>query len=264
MHLRKQADKPQAKYTPPEFSGVKKESLAIGSNRYLIDICRCGGMKRKCADLCWSCWMASKRPPIDNDVYTIEGKKCRKVPLTRNRYAIVNRRLYGWIMQWSWIAWKGDKSGNLFYAATSIRKNGKTQIVMMHNLIADRFGIKIKDHKNRNPLDNRVSNLRSATYSQNSANHRRQSNNKSGFNGVFWNRHDETWVATITVRGRKMYIGRSDSKIDAARLHDIAARKYFGEFAVLNLPNDVQADSFQPLRRKLGRRPKNHVGPRYS
>ena len=45
------------------------------------------------------------------------------------------------------------------------------------------------------------------------------------------------WKATITVKHKTIYLGLFDNKLDAALAYDIAARKYFGEFAKLNFPD---------------------------
>ena len=46
------------------------------------------------------------------------------------------------------------------------------------------------------------------------------SNNTSGVKGVYWNGRDNTWVARISVQGRRIYLG-SYAKLDDA----VAARK---------------------------------------
>jgi hypothetical protein len=94
----------------------------------------------------------------------------------------------------------------------------------------------VVDHINRNPLDNRRCNLRYATYQQNTINRKAQKNNKSGYRGVslYKNRNYCKWRARIKVNEKSIYIGYYKNKIDAAKAYNKAAKKYFGDFAVLN------------------------------
>lgn len=94
------------------------------------------------------------------------------------------------------------------------------------------------DHINRNPLDNRRANLRPATRTQNLAN--RKGWGKYG-KGVDWEparpgKGRGKFVARIKVDKKKMYVGRSDSMIEAQKMYDKAAVEYFGEFACTNFP----------------------------
>lgn len=63
------------------------------------------------------------------------------------------------------------------------------------------------DHINGNGVDNRISNLRSVTHSENSKNRRLQSNNVSGACGVYWNKAMGKWVAFLNVDLKRVYLG---------------------------------------------------------
>lgn len=89
------------------------------------------------------------------------------------------------------------------------------------------------DHKNRIPSDNRWSNLRVATRSQNNANVGLKSHNTSGVKGVCWDRSRGLWLAQISVDTKRMHLGRFSSKEEAAAAYARAAIQHFGEFAVL-------------------------------
>lgn len=87
------------------------------------------------------------------------------------------------------------------------------------------------DHKNGNASDNRLSNLRVATVSQNIANSRPQAGTASGVKGVKKQSLSDSWMARITVNRKEIYLGTFKSKDDAAAAYAVAAKKYFGEFA---------------------------------
>jgi hypothetical protein len=90
------------------------------------------------------------------------------------------------------------------------------------------------DHRNCDGLDNRRSNLRFATHAQNTLNRRKKKNAVSQFRGVWF--YKGKWGSQISSQGKRMFLGRFDNEIDAAKAYDEAARKYHGEFARLNFP----------------------------
>ena len=87
------------------------------------------------------------------------------------------------------------------------------------------------DHKDCDPLNNRWSNLRLATRSQNNANMLRQKRNTSGHKGVDWDKSRQQWRAQICVNGKRMMLGRFNEITTAAEAYRAAAEQHFGEFA---------------------------------
>jgi hypothetical protein len=63
------------------------------------------------------------------------------------------------------------------------------------------------DHINGNRSDNKISNLRSVTKSENSCNARKPNLNKSGHIGVSWNARDKRWTAYITLNRKRKALG---------------------------------------------------------
>jgi hypothetical protein len=93
------------------------------------------------------------------------------------------------------------------------------------------------DHRNGNTLDNRRTNLRLATCSQNRINSQRdKSKTSSRYVGVSLEKGRGKWLAYISYNGKRIHLGRFDNELDAARAYDLAAVKYHGEFARLNFP----------------------------
>jgi hypothetical protein len=76
------------------------------------------------------------------------------------------------------------------------------------------------DHINGIRSDNRWSNLRAVSRTENMRNKRKNKNNKSGHVGVHWHARDGRWVAKIGHEGRDRWLGQFGSLDDA-----VAARK---------------------------------------
>lgn len=88
------------------------------------------------------------------------------------------------------------------------------------------------DHANGDPADNRWSNLRQATPSQNTANCGIRSDNSTGVKGVSFDRRTRRpWIARIKVHGRDLYLGSYTSLDEAREVYRAAALFHFGEFA---------------------------------
>jgi hypothetical protein len=158
----------------------------------------------------------------------------RKIPLTQGKFAIVDVCDYVYLMQWKWHYQKQRSSKG--YAARTDRTSGQ-RTVRMHRVILEQMGYKNfthSDHQNRNKLDNRRGNLRSATDSQNQHNQGTRRNNTSGYKGVCWHKRDKKWQARICVNGKYIYLGYYDDSKEAALAYNEAALKYHGEFAALN------------------------------
>jgi len=87
------------------------------------------------------------------------------------------------------------------------------------------------DHANGQKADNRWSNLREATPSQNRANRPAPRTSKSGIKGVRFNAKNGKWEATICINKR---LGTFDTPDEAIAAYDRAAAEIHGEFAWLN------------------------------
>jgi len=93
------------------------------------------------------------------------------------------------------------------------------------------------DHINRNPLDNRRSNLRICTPTENYRNKSTNSNNTSGATGV--TRSLSKWKAFIRADGKNKYLGTFENIEDAIIVRREAEIKYFGEFRPMGKDDQV-------------------------
>lgn len=85
------------------------------------------------------------------------------------------------------------------------------------------------DHANGDRIDNRLSNLRLATRSQNQANKGVFKNNTTGYKGVSRNRRK--FRAAIHHNGRYIHIGNFETTEAAHEAYKLAASELYGEFA---------------------------------
>lgn len=90
---------------------------------------------------------------------------------------------------------------------------------------------KLIDHIDNNRSNNKISNLREATYQTNNENYRTPKTNKSGIKNVSWYKSLNKWVVGISIKKTKKTIGYFDD-LELAELVAVEARnKYRGEFA---------------------------------
>lgn len=94
------------------------------------------------------------------------------------------------------------------------------------------------DHKDRNPLNNRRSNLRFVTGSQNAVNKSKAKGTTSKYRGVSWRGYasqKKPWYAySRSPDGKQLSLGHFTNEDDAARAYDAFAKTRWGEFAPLN------------------------------
>jgi hypothetical protein len=135
-----------------------------------------------------------------------------------NRYAIVDADDYIRIAPHNWHVDERD------YVYTFIKANR----VYLHRLImrVSECSILI-DHANHNKLDNRKSNLRKCSNSQNQANTKSWGGRKT--KGVY--RHRTKWVARISFNGDRIYLGRFDSMDEALNAYNKKSKELFKEFS---------------------------------
>lgn len=120
--------------------------------------------------------------------------------------------------------------------------------VMMHHILLPETEIwgrhsgMVRDHINRNRLDNRRCNLRWVTPQENTANSPPRKGKR--YKGVYKNTNG--WMAQVSTPDRGfLHLGTFTTEREAALVYDAAVRRCYGDLAYLNYPEEHYT---QPIR----------------
>lgn len=176
---------------------------------------------------------ASGMPPKPcTDILLVPKEGIAVVPLTSHTesglQAIIDIEDAGKVQGYRWHA---SRSKQRYYASY---RPAQGKYIRLHNLILPPPDGTVVDHIDCDSLNNRKSNLRIASPSQNQANQRLSRVNTTGYKGISAGKDNRWWVARI----KRTYVGCYRSPEEAARAYDDAARKIYGEFARLNFPRE--------------------------
>jgi len=126
------------------------------------------------------------------------------------------------------ISWKGQLAGSLGncgYHRTYI----KGKIFLNHQIVwLWHYGYIPEneiDHIDRDKTNNRIENLREVSRSCNAKNLTILASNTSGVTGVGWYKRQSMWESHISVKGRKIHIGRDKDYVEAVAMR-LAAEQY--------------------------------------
>lgn len=111
------------------------------------------------------------------------------------------------------------KERNVSYNIICISLNGKQKRFRAHRLAFLYMTGKLPkiqiDHEDGNGMNNRWINLRDVTHQENNKNQSINSNNKSGFTGVCWDKSRGKWSVKISINNKTVHGGRFVNKEDA-------------------------------------------------
>lgn len=112
--------------------------------------------------------------------------------------------------------------GSNGYPMAHVGKGPHLRTIYLHQFLLGKAPTGLEwDHENRDPLDNRRSNLRAVTHAFNSRNRSLNQNSTSGVRGVYWAKREGKWRARIgRGAGRHVHLGQFAEKAEA-----IAARR---------------------------------------
>ena len=144
------------------------------------------------------------------------------IPITRGLFAAVDKEDYEALSKYSWNAQRAYKC---FYAAGWV--GGKVQL--MHRVIMTPPAGQMVDHINRNTLDNRKSNLRICSCSQNMFNSKGKGAWLKGVGTAARNK-SKPWRAQIMLNYKQKFLGYFETEELAHAAYCDAAKKLFGEF----------------------------------
>jgi hypothetical protein len=160
-----------------------------------------------------------------------------EVPLTRGYVALVDDEDYERVMAAG--PWYAERDRSAIYAVGCNKR--------MHRFLMglERGDRRIVEHINHDGLDNRKSNLRIATVAENNRNRRKITTWRgrpvaSPYKGIHASPSRKMWYADIYVKGKLISLGSFADQKDAALAYDKAAREHYGEFAVLNFPQEAR------------------------
>jgi hypothetical protein len=180
------------------------------------------------------------------------GYTYRRIYLGEGKWTILEQADYYRLKHYKWIVYgTGNGGQNLYAIRFKLIEPYKTTMVSMHREIMNAKDERLVDHRNCNSLDNRKSNLRFATRAENMRNRRKKRNATSQYLGVHYYKPQGTWSCAILHNGKRIWLGRFVNEIDAAKTHDVAAKKYHREFARLNFPEKEESRPLQFCFSKL-------------
>lgn len=164
---------------------------------------------------------ASERPPRPA---IIEGDIAR-IPLgvgAKGGYTLVDKD-DAWIAQYKCRLVNG-------YAFAWVNSRDER----IHRLVTEAKKGQSVDHINHDRLDNRKTNLRVCTHSENLRNMKTPADNTSGYKGVSLLKSRDKYAAYINVNRQRHRLGYFDTPEEAARAYNAKAIELHGDFASLN------------------------------
>jgi hypothetical protein len=152
----------------------------------------------------------------------------RIIPLTQGKFAIVDEDMFDELNQFKWFYHCGYARRNSEYV-----RGQKRHAIHMSRVVARVPNGAQCDHRSLDRCDNRRSNLRVATPSQNACNKHVYKNSRTGAKGVDFHKWSGKYRARIQIDKKPIMIGYYPTIQQASEAYAEAAAKHHGEFARL-------------------------------
>lgn len=148
------------------------------------------------------------------------------ITLSQDRQTIVDDEDYEELSKYKWHTANG-------YVVRHVSSKPDIREYMHRAVNKTPVGL-VTDHINGDKLDNRRSNLRAATVSQNGANTLKRRSYGNFSKGVSLHRKTGLWRARLQVKGKPVMCKYFKTPEEARVAYQQAAKKLFGEFARLD------------------------------
>lgn len=157
----------------------------------------------------------------------------KQIVLTQGRMTAVDDSDFDRLHKHRWFYAARHDGRATGYAIRHIRlSKTRVKVVRLHReVIGDPpHGMNI-DHIDGDTLNNRRSNLRFATSSQNLANSPLRRDNITGAKGVHWHKGRQRYTASIGFNGKRIWLGAFGTVKQASRAYAEASIELYGSFS---------------------------------
>lgn len=158
----------------------------------------------------------------------LEQRYEAKIIRLRNRgYSLIDESDYGPVGELKWF-----QTVRGYTMSTKTFKQPPKRLSIHRLVLPTKPGFEV-DHINRNPLDNRRSNLRQCTHAQNLTNIVKP-RKRMAYRGVYKRSKGARYEVLFKVNGKPKCFGHYDTELEAAKAYNVFIKQYQGEFAILN------------------------------